>query len=276
MIPENKKKYSAAEVYQGVLEGDEEAWGILRRWILIIIKDYNLNLRGETPDDLADIICIALLEKIRKGKAELRDPDAFWKWLIVVSRRCIIDCARGKAYRTQLKYVYNLDPDENQDQGKLSLEDPSPGVEDWLSDVAELDLVIECLQELDEEMRRLFILKMKDEKDSLTPEEKDELNNINCSKAEYSKAKKTVRQCVQLKLYAEENALEWDCLMECLNKLNKDDTRVFALRYMEKTDRLTNIEINELGKIVDYESKYSAIEKQVMECLDAKLVPTRK
>jgi len=198
----DKKKYKPEQIYRKALEGDEEAWEVIQLWVSKIIWMLNLNLRGEEPDDLVQIIILALLDKIEKGKLGLRSPPSFLKYLFKFSRDRIIDYSRKKEYMARIKSSFSIDDDLSLDQrqGKIQVKDVNPDQETLLKVALEWDYLMECLSELEESDRSLFYLKIQQEAGILNHDDIKVMDSINNLPVKFFRLKQDVKKCVEGKL----------------------------------------------------------------------------
>ena len=205
MSRNKSKKYSVEEIYQSALLGDEKAWEVIQLWISYIVRELRLNLRGEEAEDLVQMILLSLLEKIEKGKLELRSPSSFFKFLFKFSRDRVIDYSRKKEYLSRIKssFTINSDSEANSYKVKTQVRDHSPTQDLLMESEMKWGFFIECVSELDEDSKRLFFLKIQQEASMLSLEGEEELNSRNNVSVKFFRLKKGVKKCLDNKLMAE-------------------------------------------------------------------------
>ena len=193
-------KYPPEVIYEKILEGDDEAWGIVRAYVYKIIIHMHLRLRGEDNEDLTHIVLLKLLERIASGNLAVNDPTAFIRFLFIVTRNRILDYVGSRGYQNQ----GITDPIDGEDdtldgdspKPRMQIPDPGPG-QDWSYRFKKaLDILKECVEELNEDDKRLFYLKV----GKSTPEVKQELKLIKGHAVKYTRLKDKLKASFEKKM----------------------------------------------------------------------------
>jgi DNA-directed RNA polymerase specialized sigma24 family protein len=186
-------KYKPEDIYFKALEGDEEAWGIIRSWIFDILKKLKSRVKGEEPEDLVNMIILALLEKIEKGTLKLRRPSAFYSYLFMFSRDRIIDYVRTREFTTRIQTNFPADSkNEENDLTDIEHIDLSADQERRLIPKEELEVSLEHGKIVDEEDRKLFNLVALEEAGLSGPDDEKELESINNLPVKKTRLKKKI------------------------------------------------------------------------------------
>jgi hypothetical protein len=202
-MPVKKEEYSIADVYYGVLDGEEWAWEVVQKWVTEIVYRIKFRPKGYENEDCVQLILGHLLEKIKSDSLELDSPDAFKGFLsFPFSRNTLIDVTRRGEYHTWERTIpiENNDKDSDGKKPNIEIEAPSSNPDSKIDASKKLGYMIECLEYESMENRRLFRLKAKEEAGIISDAEKSELAAINNAAVKFTRLKKKLEKCIEIKL----------------------------------------------------------------------------